>query len=59
MAAALAEGSTVGEVAAATHRAESTVRWLVKQVHAKLGISRQADLVRMVLTAVGSPKPHP
>ena len=59
VAAALAEGSTVGEFAAATRRAESTVRWLVKQVHTKLGISRQAELVRMVLTAAGSPKPHP
>ena len=59
VAAALAEGNTVGEFAAATRRAESTVRWLVKQVHTKLGVSRQAELVRMVLTAAGSPKPHP
>ena len=51
VAAALAEGSTVHEIAAARYRAESSVRWLVKQIYTKLGISRQADLVRLVLTA--------
>lgn len=50
VAAALAEGSTVREIAETTFRAESTVRWLVKQIHTKLGISRQADLVRLVLS---------
>ena len=50
VAAALAEGRTVREIAETTFRAESTVRWLVKQIHTKLGISRQADLVRMVLS---------
>ena len=59
VAAALAEGSTVREIAAATCRAESTVRWLVRQVHTKLGISRQADLVRLVLSAHGIPKTRP
>ena len=51
VAAALAEGSTVHDIAVATRRQESSVRWLVKQMHAKLGITRQADLVRMVLSA--------
>ncbi len=50
VAAALAEGSSVREIAESTFRAESSVRWLVKQIHAKLGISRQADLVRMILS---------
>ena len=50
VAALLAEGSTVREIAKATFRAESTVRWLVKQIYPKLGISRQADLVRIVLS---------
>ena len=52
VAAALAAGSTVREIANETFRAESSVRWLIKQIHAKLGISRQADLVRLVLSAV-------
>ena len=50
VAAALAEGSSVADIAAATRRQESSVRWLVKQMHTKLGITRQADLVRMVLS---------
>ena len=59
VAAALAEGDTVREIATATFRAESSVRWLVKQIHAKLGISRQADLVRLVLSAHHVPKRSP
>ena len=59
VAAALAEGNTVREIATATFRAESSVRWLVKQIHAKLGISRQADLVRLVLSAHHVPKRSP
>ena len=51
VAAELAAGRTVHDIAVATHRQESSVRWLVKQMHAKLGTSRQADLVRMVLSA--------
>ena len=58
VAAALAEGSTVREIASATCRAESTVRWLVRQVYTKLGISRQADLVRLVLSAHAFPQPR-
>lgn len=57
VAAALAEGMSVRAIAAASGRAESTVRWTVKRIHAKLGISRQADLVRTVLSAAGSPWP--
>ncbi len=55
VAAALAEGSTMREIAADKHRAESTVRELVKRIHAKLGVSRRADLVRMVLSVVAVP----
>ena len=50
VAAALAEGTSVREIAESTFRAETTVRWLIKQIHSKLRISRQADLVRMVLS---------
>ena len=49
VAAALAVGHSVREVAESTRRKESSVRWLIKEMHAKLGISRQSDLVRMVL----------
>ena len=47
VATALAEGSNVRDIAAATRRKESTVRWFVKQIYEKQGISRQADLVRL------------
>ena len=49
----LAEGRSVREIAVMTHRKESSVRWLFKQIYAKLGISRQADLVRMILSVSG------
>ena len=50
VAAALAEGSNVREIAAATRRKESTVRWFIRQIYEKRGISRQADLVRLGLS---------
>ena len=51
VAAALAEGRGIREIAESTRRKESSVRWLVKQLHAKLGVVRQSDLVRLVLAA--------
>ena len=57
VAAALAEGSTVPDIARTTYRAESTVRWQIKRIHAKLGLSRQADLVRIVLS-LANPAPR-
>ena len=55
VAAQLAQGLTVREIAASTGRRENTVRWHVRNLHAKLGVHRQADVVRLVLsTAVTS-----
>ena len=51
VAVAMAEGAAVRDIASSTGRQESSVRWLVKQIHAKLEIPRNADLVRMVLSA--------
>ena len=48
IAALLAEGRTVRDVAAATGRGESTVRWHVKHIYAKQGLSRQAELIRLL-----------
>ena len=56
VAAALAGGASVSDIAARTHRAVSTVRWTIKRIHAKLGISRQAELVRMVLSTARGPR---
>ena len=51
VAASLARGRTVQEIASAMDRREGTIRTHVKNIHRKLGLSRRADLVRMVLTA--------
>ena len=54
----LAEGMSVREAAAATGRGESTIRSHVKHMFAKHGLSRQADLVRLVLSLAGASKPR-
>ena len=50
VAVSLAEGASVRDIAAATGRQESSIRWHIKRIYRKLGISRQADLVRLVLS---------
>ena len=46
----LAAGRSVGEMAAATGRTKGAVYWHLKQIYQKLPVSRQADLVRLVLS---------
>lgn len=46
----LAEGRTVREIAVVTGRKESSIRWYLRKIYRRLGISRQADLVRLVLS---------
>lgn len=46
----LAEGRTLPDIAAATDRREGTVKVLLRRAYKKLGISRQVDLVRLVLS---------
>ena len=58
VAAALAAGHSVQDIAVATHRTQATVRSHVKQLHRKLGLHTQADLVRLVLTTAGMPLPR-
>ena len=50
MAVWLAEGKSVDEIARATGRTKNTIYWHLKQTYQKLYISRQADLVRLVLS---------
>lgn len=59
VAASLAEGRTVSEIAEATDRSPQTVRWLVKRALAKTWCRRQADLVRLVLSTSRLPVPQP
>ena len=55
VAAQLAEGRTVGEIASATGRKVSTIRTHVRHIFTKHGITRQVDLVRLVLSISASP----
>ena len=50
----LAQGMSVREIAAATGREESTIRSHVKHMFTKHRLSRQADLVRLVLSLAGA-----
>ena len=49
----LAEGKTVREITHALGRKESTVRWHMKHIFAKLKVSRQVELVQVVLALAG------
>ena len=50
LASMLAAGYTVRDIAAATGRTRGTVHWHLNQIFRKLGITRQAELVRRVLS---------
>jgi len=49
----LAEGKSVREMAEATGRTEGSIYFHLKQIYRKQPISRQADLVRLVLSVTG------
>ena len=51
--AGLAAGGTATSIAAETHRTEAAVRWHIREALSRLGLSRQADLVRVVLSTPG------
>ena len=46
----LAEGKSVRDMATATGLTEGAIYWHLKQIYRKLPISRQVDLVRLVLS---------
>ena len=58
VAASLAEGLTIRDIAAATQRKESSVRTHLKRIFRKQGVSRQADLVRLVLSTQDQSAPR-
>ena len=64
VAVSLAGGMTIRGIAAATGRSPTTVRWHLRRICTKLGISRQVELVRLVMSlcdvpgARGSPTPR-
>ena len=53
----LANGSSRNEIAAAMGRELSTIDWHLKHIYRKHRISRQADLVRLVLSVSSVPLP--
>ena len=55
----LAGGLTVQEIALASGRGRNTIRWHVRQICGKLGVTRQLDVVRMVLSLADLPKSVP
>ena len=55
VAVALARGKTIRDIMVATGRSESTIRWHIKHIYAKHGLSRQAELVQLVMLVAGSP----
>ena len=52
----IAEGRSVREIAASEGFQEGYVRWLIKQVYRKQGVSGQVALVRVVLAADSLPR---
>ena len=53
VAALLAEGSTVRQIAKLMARSENTIRWHIRRIYDKHGISREVELVRLVLAVIG------
>jgi DNA-binding CsgD family transcriptional regulator len=47
---AVADGRRVAEIAATLRMTPSTVRWYIKQARAKLGVTTQAQMVRVVMS---------
>ena len=55
VAVSLARGKTIRDIMVATGRSESTIRWHIKHIYAKHGLSRQAELVQLVTLVAGGP----
>ena len=57
VAASLASGGTVQSIAVALNRSPETVRWHIKQIMVRFNLSRQGDIVRLVLSTPGAFEP--
>ena len=55
VAAALVEGKSAHAIAAETGRSVTTVRWHIRHIYARHGLSREADLVRLALSLADGP----
>ena len=52
----LADGRSIRDIAIATGRGENTIRWHLKRIFSKNNISRQVELVRLVLALADMPQ---
>ena len=59
IAAMLARGRTIREIAAATGRSQRAIRWHLGHIFAKHGISRQVELVQLVTALCNIPESGP
>ncbi len=55
VAVALAQGRTMDDIAAEAGRSRATVKWHVRNVYAKLGVSSRFELARLVTSLAGLP----
>ena len=56
VAVSLAEGKTIRDIMVATGRSESTIRWHIKHIYAKHGLTRQVELVQLLMSLAGVPE---
>ena len=52
----LAQGNTIGDIAVAIERSATTIRWHLRHIFVKLGISRQSELVKLVVSIADLPQ---
>ena len=55
VAASLVEGRSAHAIAAETGRSVTTIKWHIRHIFAKHGLSGQADLVRLAMSLADSP----
>ena len=55
IAASLVEGMSAHDIAAGTGRSVTTVKWHIRHIFAKHGLSRQSDLVRLAMSIADLP----
>ena len=55
VAVSLAQGKTIRDIALGTGRSPTTIRWHVKHMFAKHGLSRQVELVQLVMSLADVP----
>ena len=51
----LAQGRTIDDIAVETGRSRTTIKWHIRQIYAKLGLSRQIELAQLVTSLADVP----